>query len=176
VKCASGLKNCNGLYSCECGGTCSGTSCTTCNDPGPEPNDSTTAASSACPTTLCTTGDCDASGSSVAGVVKAGGDVDFFKFTGTDGFCVVTPAISTKTTGIQACVFAACLDKSDGFKSCVQGVQASEGTMKGCCTSTAGAAEILLDCAAVSDSATVYIRVKGNTTTACLPYEVAYHF
>ncbi len=176
VKCSAGTKNCNGLLGCECGTTCSGTSCSTCSDPGPEPNNTLASASSACPTSVCSINDCDVSGSSVSGVIKPGGDADFFKFSGTDGVCVVGPGISTTTAGIQACVFAQCADASDGFKSCTQGTQATEGTLKGCCTSTAGSAEINLDCASWTDSATVYVRVKGTSTTACTPYDVAYHY
>lgn len=175
-KCTSGQQNCNGIGGCECSGTCNGSSCTTCTDAGPEPNNTVATATSACPTVLCNISDCNFAGSSVSGVVKPGGDVDFFKYKGLDDICIVDPTVSTTTSGIQACVFAVCNDNSAAFKSCKQGTQATEGAMTGCCTSTVGSAQVEINCPGINDSATVYIRVKGNNTNSCTPYDVSYHF
>jgi hypothetical protein len=143
---------------------------------GPEPNDTTVTAASACGTLTCDINDCNSSGSSVSGVIKPGGDVDFFKFKGWDDLCVVDPTVSTNTAGIQACVFAVCYDGSKAFQSCKSGNQATEGSMTGCCTNGAGSASININCPGIFDDATVYIRVKGLSSNACTPYDVSYHY
>jgi hypothetical protein len=126
---------------------------------------------------LCNINDCNSAGSSLSGVVKPGGDVDFFKFKGWDDLCIVDPTVSTKTSGIQVCVFAACTDGSAAYKSCKQGTVATEGTMTGCCTtSTTTPAQLEINCPGIFDDANVYIRVKGQTTSACTPYDVSYHY
>lgn len=176
--CVAGTQNCNGIGGCECSGTCSGSQCSTCVDSGKEPNETPTAAASACPTVLCNINDCNGAGDSLSGVIKPGGDIDFFKFNGLDDLCVVDPTISTQTSGVEICVFPVCKngDPSTTVKGCKQGTSATEGSYKGCCRNTPGTAQADIDCTGLNDSATVYIRVKGTNPNACTPYDVSYHY
>ncbi len=175
-KCASGKLNCNGVAGCECAGTCNGTSCSTCTDPGPEPNNSIAQASPACAKAPCNTLDCNAlGGGSIAGVVKPG-DTDFFTYNGIDDLCEAAPSVSTQSSGVKACVFAKCKNGASAFKSCAKGLTESEGALKGCCTSKPGEAKMNIDCPGLNDSATVYMRVTGTNANACTAYDLTYDF
>lgn len=122
--------------------------------------------------------DCDSSGSTITGTMNGAVDVDMYKFQGTDTFgCEVNPTASSSTTGLELCVFVACMSGSIDFKGCSGGVQkTSDIGDPGCCVATPGTTTLDYNCVGTtSESANVFIRVK-QTGTTCLPYSVAYHF
>ncbi len=174
--CESGKLNCNGIAGCECSGTCNGTSCSTCTDPGPEPNDTISQAAPACSKSPCNTSDCNAlGGGTVSGVIQPG-DTDYFTYSGIDDICKAQPKVSTQSSGIRTCVFAKCKDGSSAYKGCAKGVLGTSGSLKGCCRSTPGDVELEIDCPGLNDSATVYTRITGTNANACTSYSFDYDF
>ena len=159
----------------------------TCNDPGPEPNNSEPLASPACGASTCDATDCDSTGStgyggplaSATGMIGPG-DTDFLHFHGKDtlSFCQVDPTASTQDSGYRLCAFVACDLAATNFLGCDQGThEKSPDGLDGCCVDAPGTVTVNHDCtSSVSDddSATVYIRV--DQATACTPYTVDYHF
>lgn len=128
---------------------------------------------------LGTISDTDSDGSSFTGVVKGAVDVDFYKFTGTDGYgAVVDPTLTSASSGVEMCMYVACLAGTGvDLKSCTGGAKATSGIGNpGCCFTAPGATTLDYDCAgSTSESATVFIRVK-QTGNLCLPYTASYHF
>ncbi|MBI2392918.1 MAG: hypothetical protein HYV09_25255 [Deltaproteobacteria bacterium] len=124
--------------------------------------------------------DCDSSGGSFKGVVAGATDPDFWHFTGSDKLgCVVDPTASTKTSGVRVCVFVSCSAGTTSIKSCPKGTPAtSPGGVNGCCSDGPGEVEVEHTCPlpGADDGADVYLRVDAPTATACVPYEITYHF
>jgi hypothetical protein len=123
--------------------------------------------------------DCDGSGGTKTGVANGTIDTDFYHFKASDTLgCVISPTASTKTTGIELCMFSKCLaGTGTDFKGCSKGTEttSSLGT-KGCCVNTPGTLAYDYNCNGTTDeSADVFIRVKG-TTAACQVYSFAYNF
>ncbi len=146
-----------------------------CNDPGPEPNDSEAAA-----TTRPEINDCDGSGSSVTGMIAGSGDADWFKFQGDDDIgCSVNPyAFSNAVNvGARVCAFADCGGTTE-FKSCKQGAaDFSPSGRPGCCTTSGSAVELEINCPGTTeDSAMIYIRIDQPNANACIPYTLDYHY
>jgi hypothetical protein len=127
---------------------------------------------------LATIDDHDSSGGHITGVMNGPVDVDFYKFEGDDTWTgTVDPTVSSGTTGLEVCMFVACMNGPVDFKGC------SGGTMKnsdignpGCCVATPGTTTLDYNCVGTtSESANVFIRVK-QVADKCLPYSLDYHF
>jgi len=146
------------------GGT-GGTGGTTC-DASYEPNETQSTAKG-----LGTVGDC-ASDATLSAALDGSGDVDFYTFNGTDGVCIVNPAVST-TDNVELCMYADCPGLT---LSCKQGSPSSLSSLQGCCVSSGGTVELSIDCTGISDDATVYMQVNGASGGQCTPYSITYHY
>jgi hypothetical protein len=125
--------------------------------------------------------DCDGSGGKFTGVVAGEKDVDFWHYIGTDkALCVVDPAVKTSSPGVKVCVFPQCRSGATKLESCKKGTKESilGGGIEGCCAEAGSEAIADFTCTLVgtSDDADVYMRVTAPAATACVPYEVSYHF
>jgi hypothetical protein len=150
----------------DAGGSGTGGASGDCSD-GYEPNETEAAAAD-----LGTITDCDSAGSRVTARLDGPNDADFYRYYGEDRFgCAVNPSAETSAS-VRLCVFANC---PDAKVTCKQGTPAtSPAGYGGCCVVSGGRVELGLDCATSSESADVYFRV--DQATACVPYEVSYHF
>lgn len=122
--------------------------------------------------------DCDGdSAGMTSGVLVTEADVDWFKYTGTDGTgCDVDPSRSIAATGpVELCKFVECVSGTASF-SCPSGSTAATSPMghPGCCSSKG----FLLqpDCDGIDDDATVYVRIKGTDATPCIQYALTFHY
>lgn len=158
----------------------------TCNDLGPEPNNSIALASPACGSFPCDVGQCDDDGSTgfggkhapIAGTIGPG-DTDVFRYDGKDtiGFCQVNAVAKTDDSGFRLCLFPSCA-ASTVLQGCKTGtVETIDGGLKGCCITAPGSVEAQHDCTGTptdNDSAEVFVRV--DQANACVDYSVDYHF
>jgi hypothetical protein len=123
--------------------------------------------------------DDDDSGGTVTGMMHGEVDVDFYKFQGTDsGFGFVNPTVSSGTTGLELCMFVACMSGTMQWKGCSNGGQHKKSDIgnDGCCVATPSSTTLDYDCDGTgSESSNVFIRVK-QIGDQCLPYSVDYHF
>jgi hypothetical protein len=123
--------------------------------------------------------DCDKNGSSVDGILNGSTDKDWYKYTGTDGSCVVDPTRDVTTVGpIRICKFFACLDGTPSF-DCPSGTtqETSPTGRPGCCSNQGFT--VNMNCGAAglgNDSADVYMRIDTSKQDACLKYTLKYHF
>jgi hypothetical protein len=142
-----------------------------CIDPL-EPNDIEAQASD-----LGSFNDCDDSGSMVQGVLDGVDDVDWYRYVGSDDFgCVVDPTrLLTATHSLRLCKFAECTDGSTASVSCTDGSSpaTSPDGRPGCCHTLSFGMDV--DCDAVSDDATIYIRLD-TPGDACVVYDLEYHY
>lgn len=113
------------------------------------------------------------------------GDVDWFKFSGSDTFgCTVDPSLTlTINFTSQVCVYAKCLSGST-----VNGNQvvcpvgstddvSSQGFAGCCSTQSSGSLNITLDCDGSDDSADIHVKFGNlDSNVACGPYSFDYHF
>ena len=163
-----------------------GTGGNSCNDPGPEPNDSIPLASPACGAFPCEAEDCDDTGSTgykgkLAPIMGTAGpgDVDYHRFDGKDklGFCQVNAAAKTDDSGFKLCIFPSC-PAATVLQGCKSGtVESIQGGLKGCCITAPGEVEADHDCTGTptdNDSAEVFVRV--TEANACTTYTIDYHF
>ncbi|MBW2523554.1 MAG: hypothetical protein JRI23_05240 [Deltaproteobacteria bacterium] len=110
---------------------------------------------------LGTLGDCDGD-ESHQWIALPPNDVDWYVFSGEDGLCVVDPTVDWQPYDGQAevCMYFECEDLE---LTCPEGTTAADspGGRPGCCGEGTFAAEI--DCAGISDDATVYLRVASGS-------------
>jgi hypothetical protein len=154
----------------------SGSGGSSCNDPGPEPNDTLPQATPVCSTPPCEISDCDGAGGTLTGVIGPG-DVDLHAYFGNDKIgCIVNATATTKDTGYRLCVFVQCAGgAATELKSCKSGTKATgPGGLQGCCVEAPGSAEVQHNCPGLDDSAGVYMQI--DQASACADYSVDYHF
>jgi hypothetical protein len=149
----------------------------TCADSEQEPNNSVP---SAVPLRATEITDCDNQGGTFKGVVAGGTDVDFFHYHGKDtALCRTDVTASTKSPGVRLCAFVVCYKGTTEIKSCPKGTPATApGGVNGCCADANGDVEVEHTCPLIGadDTADVYMRLDAEGATACMPYEVSYHF
>lgn len=165
----------------------------TCAETGPEPNNTTATASSACGVNAgsCDLTDCDSDGSTGFGgsrqpikdVIDLADRVDYFTYHGTDTFgCVVDPTATTQDSGLVLCEFVHCDQGTTNFKSCTAGTDVNSTAEDpdsngdpGCCVTGPGTVTIDYACSSgLDDSAQVYIR--ADQPSICSQYSIDYHF
>lgn len=121
--------------------------------------------------------DCDPEGSMIQGILGGPNDTDWYRYVGSDDFgCVVDPARTvTASNSVRVCKFAECTDGSTPVIDCQNGStpDTSPEGRAGCCFTAGFGMDV--ECDAVSDDATVYIRFD-NPGDACVVYDMAYHF
>ncbi|MEZ4224932.1 MAG: hypothetical protein R3B13_28525 [Polyangiaceae bacterium] len=156
-----------------------------CNDPGPEPNDSPALATPTCGTPPCDVGQCNDDGSPgyggklVAITGTAGpGDTDVFRYDGKDtiGLCKVDAAAKTTDSGFRLCIFPSC-QAATVLEGCTSGSMVDMNGLKGCCINAPGEAAAAHHCEGTStgnDSAEVYVQI--DQANSCVNYTVDYHF
>lgn len=146
----------------------------TCTGSQAEPNNSIPSA-----LLLPSIDDCDGSGSTLKGVAAGSGDPDFWHYIGTDKFGCSVDAFASTTDKVRLCVFVACSAGTTEIKKCNKGTAAtSPGGVQGCCTDGPGEVSVEHSCPLVGtdDGADVFMRVDAPGATACVPYQVSYHF
>lgn len=165
----------------------------TCAETGPEPNNTTATASSACGANAgsCELTDCDSDGTTGFGgslqpikdVIDPADPVDYFTYHGTDTFgCVVDPTATTQDSGLVLCEFVHCDQGTTNFKSCTAGTDVKSTAEApdsngdpGCCVTGPGTVTLDYACSSgLDDSAQVYIR--ADQPSICSEYSVDYHF
>lgn len=138
-------------------------------DTSDEPNDSEDTARD-----LGAINDCDSNGAQIAHSLEVG-DVDWFRYQGSDNFgCVVDPTRSLVTTGeLRMCKFAECLE-GEVSVTCEDGSSpaTSPNLHPGCCHTTGFGMDV--DCPGTDDDAIITIRFDQNTT--CADYVLDYHY
>lgn len=145
----------------------------TCDDPGPEPNNSEANAID-----LGEQG-CGAMAQTVEGVLDGDGDADWFSYYGVwNALCVIGPNTAhtlTASDDVRLCVFADC-DQGTANINCPNGTSevASPGGHPGCCGD--GDVDFNLDCTLLNDNARVFIRLDQAPADACVEYSVAYNY
>lgn len=134
-----------------------------------EPNDSEDTARD-----LGAINDCDSNGAQIAFSLEPG-DVDWFRYEGSDDFgCVVDPTRTLTSTGdLRMCKFAECLD-GDVDVTCEDGSSpaTSPNGHPGCCHDRGFGMDI--DCPGVDDDAVITIRFDQHT--GCTGYVLDYHY
>ena len=157
----------------------------TCPDTGPgEPNNNTQATAFS----FGQISDSDGSGKLVCGVVK-GADVDWYMYTGIDGFLSVVDRVfqawSSDDT-VKLCFYFQCLAGTASFScNAAKGEQASTAPngAPGCCVektfslgSYVGPGSSF-DCAGVGDDdANVWMSVERINGGECVPYALGFHY
>jgi hypothetical protein len=141
--------------------------------PGPDGDDTEASA-----TDLGTIGDCDGDGESVTGVLTGFGDVDWYRYLGDDGLCVVSPSRALVAShAVRLCKYVQCVGGQEPDIECPNGTEAatSPDGRPGCCGSSgfdldAGCAGLIGD-----DSMRIYLSVETEQQ-ACVEYTIDYHF
>lgn len=138
-----------------------------------EPNETEASA-----TKLTDVTDCDAdSMGTVTGVLKDAADVDWYKFSGSDGVgCTVDPTRDIASPEpLAICKYIQCVSGTAQF-DCPSGTtsDASPDGHPGCC-GTKGF-DVSPDCDGISDDATVLVKLTNPGGVACLPYTMNYHY
>jgi len=120
-------------------------------------------------------GDCDGDGSTLEGVLAGALDVDWYKYHGDDGLCVVDPTRTLVTQDhLRICKFAQCDNEPPTVTCPPSAVSAlSDDGRPGCCSDQGF--DMGLDCAGTNDSATIYIRLD-KPDPACVAYTLGWHF
>ncbi len=149
-----------------------------CNDPGPEPNDTLPKATPVCSSAPCELSCKDTPLGTLTGVA-APGDVDLHTYFGNDTItCGVNPYAKTDDAGFRLCMWAQCKDgKTTTMKKCGNGTEMTgPGGLVGCCAQAPVELEIEHDCPGITDndSAAIYIQIDQSST--CAGYTVDYHF
>lgn len=153
-------------------GTDAGTDAPTCPDPLNEPNENENAA-----TASDGVDDCDGQ-KTRAGILKPGGDQDWFKFAGTDNLlsCSPNPKVKVDKSDLRVCVFAQCQSGTTQVVCASGTAHKSPANREGCCA-TGGAAEITLTCSGLgSQNADLYVRVDQPNKNACIDYQLTYSY
>ncbi len=149
----------------------------TCTNENDEPNEAEATA-----TTLANIDDCDSSGTKLTSVASGTADSDTFRYAGADtAGCIVDPTAQLNVAGAELCMFVACKTGTATVSKCSTGAASatSPSGKPGCCIQTTAPLTTTFACGGSDDSADVYMRVKqlpSNPQSACLPYEVQYHF
>lgn len=149
-----------------------------CNDPGPEPNDTLPKATPVCSPAPCTIGCSDSAGGDFTGVLSPG-DVDLFTYFGEDKVtCTVNAEASTLDSGFRLCIFAQCGGgKPTTITGCKKGtLTPGPGELQGCCAQAPAAVEIDHDCPGLTDDDSAAVTMQVDQASACIGYTVAYHF
>jgi hypothetical protein len=140
-----------------------------------EPNETSAAAFSLSATPLSDLDDVD----KVVTGTALGSDIDWYTYLGSDDFGpAVNPTVGVVPADkVEVCQFFDCVNPaSPRAFSCPMGsTAATDGDLKGCCSTTGFVVEDL-DCTGASDDADVYIRVKAIATDACESYSITYHY
>ncbi len=155
-----------------------GTGGGSCNDPGPEPNDTIPKATPVCSSVPCEIGCSDTPLGNLSGVA-APGDVDLFTYFGKDTIsCSVNPYAKTDDAGFRLCMWAQCADgKATTIKKCGNGTATDgPGGLKGCCAQAPIELEIEHDCPGITDNDSGAIYMQVDQATACVSYSIDYHF
>lgn len=122
--------------------------------------------------------DSDSGGGIVQGTLTTAGDIDWFRYTGSDTtFYVADPARTFVASGpARLCKFLECLDGGPVTFDCPSGTQpaTSPEGRAGCC-GTAGFG-FSHACPSSVDDAIVFIRVDSPQSPDCIDYSVGYHF
>lgn len=154
------------------------TSVVNCTDDQNEPNENEMQAALLPPIN-----DDDSSQTSVAGELANPGDVDFFRYEGSDeAFAVVGPYAQVNINALELCIYAECTNGLENTEvSCQEGTtqQPSPGGRPGCCASNTSGFEIDLGCmsgAFGDDSALIYMSVTGSEPGICQEYSLTYHY
>jgi len=115
----------------------------------------------------------------VTGVLNGPVDVDFYKFSLTDGFSILGTDIQIKTSGVEMCVFVKCKAGPTTLSGCTGGVKTTApGTgTEGCCANGPSTVSPDWDCTGFTDddSADFFVRVK-QTADKCTNYSWSYVF
>lgn len=146
-----------------------------CSDPGPgEPNDTLVNAYQLPPIS-----DCNSDAAMVSGMLGPngpnGGDVDWYKYDGSDTFgCVVDPTRQLIGPTMRVCKYLGC---TAAQVTCPSGSQFDVFAGKpGCCWMGGAEVTASLNCNGTDDSSTVYIRVDHPNGPGCETYQLNYHF
>ncbi len=142
-----------------------------CDDTGPgEPNDTEATA-----VYLGLITDDDDDGGTIQGVLTSAGDVDWYRYDGTDVFPPIVDPTRAFTDPVRVCQFAECIAGGVTDVTCNDGSTAatSPAGRSGCCNNHTFLMEV--DCVGDDDDATVYIRVD-QPSADCLSYSIDYHY
>jgi hypothetical protein len=136
-----------------------------------EPNDSEAAAAD-----LGKLNDCDTNGKTMSFALDGPGDVDWYRYQGSDDFgCVVDPTrVILASDTIRICSFAQCVSGQISV-DCKNGAgsSASPAGWPGCCHNQGFVMGI--ECPGTADDADVLVRVDQGVA-ACTSYSLSYHY
>lgn len=143
----------------------------------PDPNDAPASVGKALPPTT----DCNDTYLGLTGIVSSSVDEDLYTLSGTDETgCVLETQFNLETSKVELCVFVECkTSTADAVSGCDQGTLDVDPatSLEGCCRTTPGAIKPTFNCSGLSESATLYARVKGNPgAPVCQSYSVRYRF
>lgn len=121
----------------------------------------------------------DGDGSQMTGNLREPGDVDWYKYTGSDDADgLVDPTRSTVGSGMRTCMFAECTSGDTEFDCPSETVETFEGAIRGCCWN--GNQEVSMggfNCTGtVSDDADIWIKVEHPDGPGCESYTINYHY
>lgn len=129
--------------------------------------------------------DDDDDGATICGVIASGGDVDWYRYEGYDGFLTVvdpTRQVNDVFSGV-ICAYFACNGGTASF-ACPDGTASgtSPNGLPGCCLATdaqhTGFSLPDIECegTVIDDDITVLMSVAGGGPLGCSPYQLAYHY
>ncbi len=124
-------------------------------------------------------GDDDGDERTIAGVLQATDDVDWYFYMGVDNFgSSVDPGRQIVGAGIRICKYIDCIDEAPEEFECPSGTQPdTQGGHAGCCWTDNEPVEWGLNCdGPISDDARVYMRVDHVGGPGCESYSLKFNY
>jgi hypothetical protein len=160
-------------------GASGGSGGSTCNDPGPEPNDTAASATVGCDPAPCNVGCSNSNVKSATGVLDSG-DVDYVSFVGEDSLsCTVGATAMTQDSGFRLCLFVACKDGAETtLNGCgADGVQENGPSgYVGCCATAPATVDVDHDCPGFTDDDSGDNLIRVDQANSCTGYTVDFHW